>query len=113
MFKRLVCLLGLFFASLSADVRAQLVSEKGDQPYNWLFLPGGPGADSTYHLPDIAPAITAFQNDPSDETFKEALEACLPYYCDETHKEAMRVLLNVPFNWQPNLWFQSYCCARL
>lgn len=29
-------------------IRYHLISTKPDEPYNWLFLPGGPGADSRY-----------------------------------------------------------------
>src|SRR5689334_19027115 len=29
-------------------VRYQLVSSREGKPYNWIFLPGGPGADSCY-----------------------------------------------------------------
>jgi pimeloyl-ACP methyl ester carboxylesterase len=33
------------------NVRYTLTSTHGTTPYNWLFFPGGPGADSSYFLP--------------------------------------------------------------
>ncbi len=35
------------------STRYQLVQSNGTKPYNWLFLPGGPGADSRYFIPLI------------------------------------------------------------
>lgn len=33
----------------SNHVRYELYSRNGNEKYNWLFLPGGPGADSSYY----------------------------------------------------------------
>ena len=30
------------------QVRFNLISTAGNQSFNWLFFPGGPGADSSY-----------------------------------------------------------------
>lgn len=32
------------------QIRYRLISTNGGKPYNWLFIPGGPGADSSYFL---------------------------------------------------------------
>jgi len=185
-------------------VRYELVATHGGQPYNWIFLPGGPGVDSSYlrtlvecldvpgnvwlldlpengsnrestsgnyqfdlwfdvfvpaiqrfenpilvghsfgatfplffpelesvlkgfisingtpcpwqeeavsyakqfNLPDFSKEIQAFINQPNDLTCKEALLACMPYYCPPRTLEAgTAILLQARFNYIPALWW--------
>lgn len=59
-------------------VRYQLIQSNGGQPYNWLFFPGGPGADSSYltsltshlHLPGNVWLVDLPNNGNNDLTNK-------------------------------------------
>lgn len=189
----------------NSHVRYELVSSQEGKPYNWLFLPGGPGANSSYFhslinilklpgntwfidfpgsgdnvenisanydfdqwldiflpaitrfknpvivghsfggmfpllfpelekhlkgfiilnstpslwleeavlyakqfdLPDITEEMTAFTLDPTQTTFKIALDACMPYYFPKTTLDIGRALLScVPFQFRPAVWWQ-------
>ncbi len=60
-----------------------------------------------FDLPDYTIQMKAFVENPSSETFHEALKACMPYYFPKEHLEkGTNLLLQVPFNFKPALWFQ-------
>ncbi len=184
-------------------VRYELYQTNGGKPYNWLFIPGGPGVDSSYFrglvdllqlpgnswlidlpgnggnrqpsqnydhwfklfpkvveqfenpviighsfggmltllcegleeklkgfvilnssptlwleeaasyaqefgLPDLTEPLTALRENPSDETFKEALSFCMPYYFpEETLEQGRELLMNIPFEYAGAAWWQQ------
>ncbi len=66
-----------------------------------------------YELPDLTNEMTAFVQAPNDETFKAALDACMPYYFPKQSLDQGRALLaNVPFSFKPAVWWQIAMVQR-
>lgn len=59
-------------------------------------------------LPDLTHQMEAFITHPSQETFEEALEACMPYYFpSSTLEKGKQLLRSIPFPYQPAVWWQK------
>jgi pimeloyl-ACP methyl ester carboxylesterase len=64
-------------------------------------------------LPLITGAMEVFVNDPTPETFKTALLACLPYYFPkQSLARGKAALENIPFNYHAACWGQQSLVAR-
>lgn len=60
-----------------------------------------------FQLPDLTSDMTAFTQNPSQETFEVALNACMPYYFPKETLEKGRALLSqVPFQYRAAVWGQ-------
>jgi len=60
-----------------------------------------------FELPDLSQAMQEFAESPSQETFEEALDACVPYYFPAaTLEEGRQLLSRVPFQYLPAVWWQ-------
>lgn len=60
-----------------------------------------------FDVPDLTEEMREFTHDPNPETFKRALEACMPYYFPKkTLERGRRYLSQIPFQWQPAVWWQ-------
>lgn len=52
--------------------------------------------------------MTRFTTNPSPETFKKALHACMPYYFPQWNLEKGRKLWEtIPFTYEPAVWWQK------
>jgi pimeloyl-ACP methyl ester carboxylesterase len=74
-------------------------------PCLWLEEAGKKAED--LNLPDLSLEMQIFTENPTQETFNQALAACMPYYFP---KESLAIgrekLLKVPFNFMPAVWWQ-------
>jgi pimeloyl-ACP methyl ester carboxylesterase len=60
-----------------------------------------------FNLPDLTKEMNAFTQNPSQATFKMALDACMPYYFPKMTLDKGRALLSsIPFQFQPAVWWQ-------
>ena len=60
-----------------------------------------------YDVPDLTKEMEAFVLNPNNDTFRDALNACLPYYFPKQTLELGKALLaNVPFQFMPAVWWQ-------
>lgn len=60
-----------------------------------------------HQLPNLMPQMQAFTLNPNPETFRVALQACMPYYFPDFSIEAgAKLLENVAFAYQPAVWWQ-------
>lgn len=60
-----------------------------------------------FDLPDLTEEMNAFIQNPTQTTFKVALDACMPYYFPKTSLDKGRALLSsVAFQYHPALWWQ-------
>ncbi|MBX7067280.1 MAG: alpha/beta hydrolase [Parachlamydiales bacterium] len=60
-----------------------------------------------FELPDLTKEMQEFTANPSQETFDAALAACMPYYFPkETLEKGRAMLLQVPFQYPPAVWWQ-------
>lgn len=60
-----------------------------------------------FDLPDLTPAMQEFTLNPSPETFKIALDACMPYYFPtESLEKGIKILSQVPFQYLAAVWWQ-------
>lgn len=60
-----------------------------------------------FDLPDLSREMSDFTLHPSQETFKAALDACMPYYFPKKTLEKGRAMLSkLPFPYQPAVWWQ-------
>lgn len=60
-----------------------------------------------FDLPDFSHEMQAFVQNPNQETFDAALNACMPYYFSSESLEKGRALLApVPFQFRPAVWGQ-------
>lgn len=72
-----------------------------------LWLEEAVSYSKQYKLPDLTKEMHEFTQNPSDITFNAALEACMPYYFpEETLEEGRKLLLEVPFQFKPAVWWQ-------
>lgn len=86
-----------------------------DQLIGFIILNSAPSlwlADAVayakqFDLPDLTQDMQAFTQNPSDSTFKAALDACLPYYFPAKTLEKGRDLIkDVPIAYLPAVWWQ-------
>ncbi|MBP9752964.1 MAG: alpha/beta hydrolase [Proteobacteria bacterium] len=62
-----------------------------------------------HNLPSFQKELDEFNANPSDETFKHALNACMPYYFPEkTLEKGIKYLMEIPFALAPANWWQNY-----
>jgi pimeloyl-ACP methyl ester carboxylesterase len=60
-----------------------------------------------FDLPDLTKEMQALNQNPCQETFDAALDACMPYYFPkETLEKGRQLLSKVPFNFRPSVWGQ-------
>lgn len=60
-----------------------------------------------FDLPDLSKEMKEFTLNPNRETFKAALNACMPYYFPQkTIEKGRRLLSQVPFPYEPAVWWQ-------
>ncbi len=60
------------------------------------------------NLPDLTPAMSEFTQNPNNETFKNALAACMPYYFPaHSIENGWMLLKNIPFEYLPAVWWQQ------
>lgn len=60
-----------------------------------------------FDLPDLTQDMQAFIQNPSQETFNSALQACMPYYFPkETLEKGRQLLSQVPFQYRAAVWGQ-------
>lgn len=60
-----------------------------------------------FDVPDLSKEMHEFTQNPNQDTFKRALDACMPYYFPkETLEQGRKYLSQVPFSWQPAVWWQ-------
>lgn len=61
-----------------------------------------------FELPDLSKEMQEFTLNPNPKTFRNALDACMPYYFPQSSLEKGRVLLSqVDFQYQPAVWWQK------
>lgn len=61
-----------------------------------------------FDLPDLSEEMADFTQHPSQQTFEVALDACMPYYFPkETLKKGRELLLQIPFQYLPAVWWQK------
>ena len=59
------------------------------------------------NLPDLSLEMQLFTENPNQTTFKQALEACIPYYfTQESLALGREKLLDLAFNYAPAVWWQ-------
>lgn len=59
-------------------------------------------------LPDLSLEMQVFTENPTQETFNEALSACVPYYFpEETLAIGKKMLSDLPVNFHPAVWWQK------
>lgn len=58
-------------------------------------------------LPDLSLEMQTFTENPTQETFNQALSACVPYYFpEETLAIGKKILNDLPVTFQPAVWWQ-------
>ncbi len=66
-----------------------------------------------FELPDLTNEMGAFVQTPNQETFNAALGACMPYYFPKQSLDRGKALLaDVPFTFQPAVWWQIEMVKR-
>jgi pimeloyl-ACP methyl ester carboxylesterase len=72
-----------------------------------LWLEAAVNKAKELNLPDLSLEMQIFKDNPTQETFNQALAACMPYYFP---KESLAIgrekLLALPFNFVPAVWWQ-------
>lgn len=72
-----------------------------------LWLEGAVNYAKQFQLPDLSKEMAEFTSSPNNDTFRKALDACMPYYFPFFSIEKGRAALaNVPFNYEPAVWWQ-------
>jgi pimeloyl-ACP methyl ester carboxylesterase len=72
-----------------------------------LWLEEAVAYSKQFDLPDLSKEMQEFTLNPNSETFKAALDACMPYYFPKKTLEKGRELLShVSFQYQPAVWWQ-------
>lgn len=62
-----------------------------------------------FELPDLTQEMTTFTQNPNPQTFKVALEACMPYYFPkQTLAQGKKLLVDLPFQFQAAGWWQNH-----
>ncbi len=60
------------------------------------------------NLPDLAKEMEVFSNNPNEETFRIALNACIPYYFSPDYLEqGKKFLENVKMQFRPSAWWSQ------
>ena len=71
-----------------------------------LWLDPAIKAAKERNLPSFSKDLDAFAENPNQETFEKALNACMPYYFTPTSLDEGRKLFeNTPFSYKPALWW--------
>lgn len=72
-----------------------------------LWLEEAVAYSKQFDLPDLSREMQEFTLNPNQETFKTALDACIPYYFPKhTLKRGRELLSQVAFQYQPAVWWQ-------
>ncbi|MBM3183815.1 MAG: alpha/beta hydrolase [Chlamydiae bacterium] len=73
-----------------------------------LWLEEAVNYSKEFDVPDLSKEIQEFTLNPNQDTFEAALDACMPYYFPKkTLEKGRRWLSQVPFSWQPAVWWQK------
>lgn len=71
-----------------------------------LWLEEAPAYAKQFHLPDYNNELHAFVEQPNEQTYKDLLFACMPYYCPPASIEAGKALMGKTVcNLLPALWW--------
>lgn len=61
-----------------------------------------------FQLPDLTKEMRAFVENPNNATFKDAIDACMPYYFPQKTLSIGRALLkDIPYQFLPAVWWQK------
>lgn len=74
-----------------------------------LWLEEAASCARKYDLPNFNPQLQEFVANPSEETCKMLLDACVSYYFykKETMEKGRALLLSTPFAFQPGFWWMD------
>lgn len=96
-------MLPLLFPELEDQLKGLVILNSSPS----LWLEEAVSYAKQYKLPDLSSEMQEFTQNPNQETFKGALEACMPYYFPKHSLEMGRRLLgDVPFQYQAAVWWQ-------
>ncbi len=71
-----------------------------------LWLEEAVAYSKQFDLPDLSKEMQEFNLNPNQETFKVAVDACMPYYFPKaTLKKGTELLSQVPLQYQPAVWW--------
>jgi pimeloyl-ACP methyl ester carboxylesterase len=72
-----------------------------------LWLEEAINYSKQFDLPDLSRDMQEFTQNPNQDTFNAALEACMPYYFPKvTLEEGRKLFSQTPCRWQPAVWWQ-------
>ncbi len=72
-----------------------------------LWLEEAVAYSKQFDLPDLSKEMKEFTLSPNNETFKTALDACMPYYFPkQTLEKGKELLSQVSLQYQPAVWWQ-------
>lgn len=72
-----------------------------------LWLKEAVNYSKQFNLPDLSKEMQEFTNNPNQDTFNTALNACLPYYFPaNTLEKGKKALSHFNCRWQPAVWWQ-------
>lgn len=72
-----------------------------------LWLEDAVTYSKQFDVPDLSKEMQEFTQHPNQDSFNRALDACMPYYFPkETLEQGRKYLSQVPFPWQPAVWWQ-------
>lgn len=72
-----------------------------------LWLEAAAEVAKQRNLPDLTKEMQAFNDNPSQATFNQAMAACMPYYFPaESIERGSALLTNIPFCYEAAVWWQ-------
>lgn len=93
----------LLFPELELRLRGLIILNSAPS----LWLEEAVAYSKQFHLPDLTAEMQTFTQNPTQETFKVALDACMPYYFPHNTLEKGRALFSeIPFQFLPAVWWQ-------
>jgi pimeloyl-ACP methyl ester carboxylesterase len=64
-----------------------------------------------YKMPDLSKEMLDFTQNPCEQTFRTALQACIPYYFPlHSREKGSAILEHLPFPFPPAVWWQKKAC---
>ncbi len=97
-------MLPLLFPELENKLKGLVILNSA--PTLWMEEAAAYGKQ--FDLPDLTAEMQAFVEQPCQETFDVALEACTPYYFPElTLTQGKELLSKLPFQYLPAVWWQK------
>ena len=77
-----------------------------------LWLEEAVSYSKQFGLPDLSKEMQEFTVAPSPETFKIALDACMPYYFPKhTLERGKELIFQFPLHYKPAVWWQKWAVA--